>query len=164
MLKFLTLCLVLQSPLLYWNFRFQNEERKLNFIYCFGTSEVKFHYLLWNFCSQIETRMPIVQNEFLFVTAHFFTVQFGTSVPKSKSGTYISLFVLELPLPNQKAEVKFRSHIDLPSDSNRKPRMEILASSCMKHAIMTQWDYIRAFFTWLTNTKVGGRVGGGALC
>ena len=36
-----------------------------------------------------------------------FTIRFGTSVPKSKSGSYISLFVLELPLPNRKAEVKF---------------------------------------------------------
>ena len=37
-----------------------------------------------------------------------FTIRFGTSVPKSKSGSYISLFVLELPsLPNRKAEVIF---------------------------------------------------------
>ena len=32
---------------------------------------------------------------------------FGTAVPKSKSGSYISLFVLELPFPNRKVEVIF---------------------------------------------------------
>ena len=36
-----------------------------------------------------------------------FAIRFGTSVPKSKSGSYISLFVLELPFPNRKAEVIF---------------------------------------------------------
>ena len=36
-----------------------------------------------------------------------FTVRFGTSVPKSKSGSHISLFVLELSFPNRKAEVIF---------------------------------------------------------
>ena len=56
-------------------------------------AEVKFHYLFWNFRSQIETRKPIVQNELSLATAHFFTVCFGTSVPKSKSGSLYSLFV-----------------------------------------------------------------------
>ena len=31
----------------------------------------------------------------------------------------------------------------------------------MKHAMVKQWGYVREFFTWLTNTKVGRRVGGG---
>ena len=65
-------------------------------------AEVKFHYLFWNFGSQIETRKPIVQNELSLAAAHFLTVRFGTSVPKSKSGSLYSLFVLELPLPDQK--------------------------------------------------------------
>ena len=65
-------------------------------------AEVKIHYLFWNFRSQIETRKPIVQNELSLATAHFFTVRFGTSVPKSKSGSLYSLFVLELLLPDQK--------------------------------------------------------------
>ena len=61
-------------------------------------AKVKFHYL---FGSQIETRKPIVQNELSLATAHFFTVRFGTSAPRSKSGSLYSLFVLELPLPDQ---------------------------------------------------------------
>ena len=56
-------------------------------------AEVKFHYLSWNFRSQIETRKSIVQNELSLATAHFFTVCFGTSVPKSKSGSLYSLLV-----------------------------------------------------------------------
>ena len=63
-------------------------------------AEVKFHYLFWNFRSQIETRKPIVRNELSLATAHFFTVCF------------------ELPFPNRKAEVcihclfwNFRSQI-----------------------------------------------------
>ena len=52
--------------------------------------------------SQIETRKPIVRNELSLATAPFFTVRFGTSVPRSKSGSLYSLFVLELPLSDQK--------------------------------------------------------------
>ena len=54
-----------------------------------------FHYSFWNFRSQIEKQKL------------YFTIRFGTSVPKSKSGSHISLFVLELPFPNRKAEVIF---------------------------------------------------------
>ena len=36
-----------------------------------------------------------------------FTIRFRTSVPKSKSGSYISPFVLELPFSNRKAEAIF---------------------------------------------------------
>ena len=49
-----------------------------------------FHYSFWNFRSQIEKRKI------------YFTVRFGTSFSKSKSGNYFSLFVLELLLPNRK--------------------------------------------------------------
>ena len=48
-----------------------------------------------------------------------FTIRFGTSVPKSKSGSYISLFVLELSLPNR------REKADLPQfvlEQIEKPR------------------------------------------
>ena len=52
-------------------------------------AEVKFHYLFWKFRSQIEKRKPIGQNKLSLATAHFFTIRFGTSVPKMKSGSYI---------------------------------------------------------------------------
>ena len=48
-----------------------------------------------------------------------FTIRFGTSVSKSKSGSYISLFVLKLSLPNQKEKA------DLPQfvlEQIEKPR------------------------------------------
>ena len=70
-------------------------------------AEVIFHYSFWNFRSQIEKRK-----------SHF-TVRFGTSVPKSKSGSHISLFVLELSLPNRKEKA------DLPQfalEQIEKPR------------------------------------------
>ena len=48
-----------------------------------------------------------------------FTIRFGTSVSKSKSGSYISLFLLELSLPNRKEKA------DLPQfvlEQIEKPR------------------------------------------
>ena len=48
-----------------------------------------------------------------------FTIRFGTSVPKSKSGSCISLFVLEVSLPNRKEKA------DLPQfvlEQIEKPR------------------------------------------
>ena len=63
-------------------------------------AEVIFHYLFWNFRSQIEKTNLVGQNQLSLATAQFFTIRFGTSASKSKSGSYISLFVLELPLPN----------------------------------------------------------------
>ena len=46
----------------------------------------------------------VVANPERIVINHtpLFTIRFGTSVPKSKSGSYISLFVLELSLPDWK--------------------------------------------------------------
>ena len=70
-------------------------------------AEVIFHCSFWNFLSQIEKRKL------------YFTVCFGTSFPKSKSGSYISLFVFELSLPNQKEKA------DLPRfvlEQIEKPR------------------------------------------
>ena len=63
-------------------------------------AEVIFHYSFWNFRSQIEKRNLVGQNQLSLATAQFFTIRFGTSASKSKSGSYISLFVLELPFPN----------------------------------------------------------------
>ena len=66
------------------------------------------------FCA-IPSSSP-VQNELSLTTPNFC---FGTSVSKSKSGSYISLFVLELSLPNRKEKA------DLPQfvlEQIEKPR------------------------------------------
>ena len=66
------------------------------------------------FCA-IPSSSP-VQNELSLTTPNFC---FGTSISKSKSGSYISLFVLELSLPNRKEKA------DLPQfvlEQIEKPR------------------------------------------
>ena len=68
----------------------------LNAAYCTTVRVLLRHSVV------VASPKPIVINH-----TQLFTIRFGTFVPKSKSGSYISLLVLELPFPNRKAEVIF---------------------------------------------------------
>ena len=74
----------------------------------------------------------------------YFTVRFGTFAPKSKSRSYISLFVLELPFPNRKAEVIFHY-----SFWNFRSRIEKRKLIC--HNLLWNKSKNRALFVFITS-------------
>ena len=89
-----------------------------------------------NFCACVPTFRNRYFRSQIEKQKLYFTVRFGTSVPKSKSGSHISLFVLELSLPNRKEKA------DLPQfalEQIEKPRTfrfhyVILRVLCMRFA------------------------------
>ena len=73
-----------------------------------------------------------------------FTIRFGTSVPKSKSGSYISLFVLELPFPNRKEKADLPQFVLEQIDKPRTFRFgtcpPIIEERTLKQKLDSQFD------------------------